>query len=48
MVEYALQYFLEIKSNQIRCWPVLERGEGKTGIPEKNLSEQSREPGPHW
>ena len=29
MIKCALQYFLEINSNQIKCW----RGEGKTGVP---------------
>ena len=31
------------KSNQIKCW-LLRRGENRSTHPEKNLSEQSREP----
>ena len=40
MIKCALQYILEIKSNQML---VLEE-RGKPEYPEKNLSEQSREP----
>ena len=40
MIKYALQYILEIKSDQML---VLEE-RGNTENPEKNLSEQSREP----
>ena len=40
MIKCTLQYILEIKSNQML---VLEE-RGKPEYPEKNLSEQSREP----
>ena len=45
MIKCALQYNLEIKSNQLESnqMLVLEEG-GKPEYPEKNLSEQSREP----
>ena len=42
MIKCALQDFLEIKSTQIKMLVSEERG--KPEHPEKNLSEQSREP----
>ena len=45
MIKCALQYILEIKSNQLKSNQMLVLEErGKPENPEKNLSEQSREP----
>ena len=45
MIKCALQYILEIKSNRLKSNQMLVLEErGKPEYPEKNLSEQSREP----
>ena len=44
MIKCALQYILEIKSNQLKSNQKVLEERGKPEYPEKNLSEQSREP----